>query len=170
MARFIGVAAMVVLGVWLVLPSRNWAGFPAHETLRGECANATAGVLRLYVGSGGATVGPWYSVTLRRPGLFVREKQIFYSYGEPAVESIRCVDDAVVLENSTRVIRLDYSRASTELTAGPLLYFDGELSPPFMQPVRVVMLTMGWLILACAVFSGIRTFRRNRVDPPPQGA
>jgi hypothetical protein len=90
MGRAVGLTVMSVLGVWLVLPSRNWTGTTVLETLHGECAKRTVGVFRLYVGNGGATVGPWYSVTVRRPRPFAREQQIFYSYGEPAIESIQC--------------------------------------------------------------------------------
>jgi len=151
---------MFALGVWLVLPSRNWAGSAAGEEQLDECRDTGAGVFRLYVGSGGATVGPWYSVTLRRPGVFQRERQIFYSYGVPAVRSLRCLSDAVMLENSTGSIRLNYSRAVTELTSGPLLYFDGKLSPPFMQPVRIAVITIGWLSLALATVSGVRFYAK----------
>jgi hypothetical protein len=162
---------MFALGVWLVLPSRNWAGSPGSEEQLDECRDG-AGVFRLYVGSGGATVGPWYSVTLRRPGVFQRERQIFYSYGEPAVRSLRCLSDAVMLENSTGSIRLNYSRAVAELPSGPLLYFDGKLSPPFMQPVRIAVITIGWVSLALATVGGARFYRRAHDRPlqPTSGA
>jgi hypothetical protein len=163
MMRFIGLAAMALLGVWLVLPSRNWAGAEASETLIGECRHPGVGVFRLYIGIGDGD----NSVTLRRPGLVAREKQIFFSEREPTVESIRCLDKEVVLENSAGGLRLDYSRAVTVLSDSPLLYFNGELSPPFMQPVRIVTLTMGWLLLARVASSGVRTFRRRQIHMPP---
>jgi hypothetical protein len=156
---------MFVLGVWLVLPSRNWAGSPGREEQLDECPDRSTGVFRLYRGSGGATVGPWYSVTLRSPGVFSRERQIFYSYGKPAVESLRCLGDAVVLMTATDPIRLDYRRVVTELTSRPLLYFDGELSPPFMQPVRMATITIGWILLGWATFTGVRSYRRSLNRP-----
>jgi len=153
----------------MAYPTRNWFDRESGEEERSECRNEV-GVFRSYIGGGGgATVATGYSVTLKRQGILSFEHQIFFSYGEPIVNGVRCEDGAVLIDTSTGVIRVDSARAGG-YWAWPVVYFDGKPSSdgPFLQPARVVELVFGWLLLACGAF-GARTLwksqRRDQVAP-----
>jgi hypothetical protein len=152
------VAALAAFGLWLLVPGRNVVGNPKLETLKQECHGPDGSAFRFYVGDAGAMVAPWYTVTYE-PSAPGRERQIFNSYRRPAIDSLRCERNSVLLTSREGDVRLSYARVRTVFFRRPLLYYDRRLDDQAIQPLRVVELVLGVSSLLTAGFLVLRSAR-----------
>ena len=125
--RTIFIACILAIVAWLVWPGRNMRGNPWMEELNQSCTLRGGTVVRFYVGNGGATTAFWYSVTSEE-GLFMPERQIFYSYHQPALTEITCSDETLVIALESGELRVSSGQIST-LRKSPLVYFRGLADP-----------------------------------------
>jgi hypothetical protein len=106
------------------------------EELQGSCSPAAAMTARLYRGNGGATTSYWYSVTLEREALGT-EKQVFFAYRSPEVQTIECIKDALVINGdgfSQRIEKKDFQRLRDE----PMQFWSGKQESRYIQPSRLL--------------------------------
>jgi hypothetical protein len=78
---------------------------------------------RLYLGNGGATTSYWYSVTISYDAK--EEKQLFYSYAYPGVESMAFNKNCLLLNTGSDVIKIlknDFKKYIEK----PLAYYRNE--------------------------------------------
>ena len=96
----------------------NVIGNQSMERLLKECQLQESGIkIMLYRGEPGATVSYWYSVTAELTG--TKEKQIFYTYSEPDITSIECVNGKLEVLMSKYPKQIFDSREILELIKHP---------------------------------------------------
>lgn len=158
---------LIASGLYLLLPGRNVFGNPAFEREFQRCSVPGSGeVVRLYEGNGGATTAFWYTVTFDE-GWLARERQIFFAYGSPEIKRVVCRGDAVdlVLEEgleSPEILPLEKIRR--ELQYHPEALSMGKTFRPVSNPLRLLSIGAGVLLLGVGVLVGIGLVRRMR--PP----
>ena len=158
--RLLTIIVGIVIGIWLIIPSRNVSGNPMFETMIQKSKNSAGNLFRLYSGDGGPTVGPWETVTYD-PGLFGREKQIFSNYIEPEIRSIRCEENGLILEGPKITILLPYCDMA-KLTRDPIIYYEGKISKASQSPIRHILLFIGIGVLLVSAFEAFRYVRVRR--------
>ncbi|PWB68257.1 hypothetical protein C3F09_11995 [candidate division GN15 bacterium] len=147
--------------MWLLLPTRNKVGNPKSESLIQQCGLPSgAGIVRLYLGDGGATTAFWYTVTLD-DGPLSFERQIFFSYSEPDICSIECMGDSILLNCNFWTepkIAIPLSEAKTTLRQRPIVYYRGKLmsAAEFDRSWHVQQYVVGVYLIICALFLLIR--------------
>jgi hypothetical protein len=131
-------ALCLTTAAWLAWPSRNVHGNTDMEELRDSCMTDEKVMARLYKGNGGATTSFWYSVTLERDALG-NERQIFFAYGTPKLEEVKCVGDTVRIEGEYFVHSLGVTTFQ-RLRAEPIQYWSGRSEQRGTQPGRTFSL------------------------------
>lgn len=161
-ATFLGAAsALLFIACWLALPSRNAYGNPWLEELKQDCAFSNGTKARLYLGNGGATTAYWYTVTVET-GLFSPERQVAFSYSEPALSEIECRDDRLVISGGEKLV-IGASEFADRRNA-PIIYWRG--NPEVTARTWSVMDSIRLGIATCLVgIAGWLGFRRNGNHP-----
>ena len=167
----LGTLAIVAFAVGgsLLAPNRNVYGNSQDEVLITQCLSPyDNAVVRLYQGNGGATTALWWSVTFQANPL-TQERQVFYSYGSPAISTIACAPDKVTLvtEETSRTALL-WSKITDELIYRPIgLYWNEPSSPPIQIRTGVgVFFVSGGVLLACiTAWQGLNQIAKRRHLP-----
>lgn len=152
---------LIALGLYFLVPGRNAFGNPLFERELQRCSiPGSSEVLRLYEGNGGATTAFWYTVTFDG-GWLSRERQIFYSYGNPEVKRIACREDAVdlILEEGEPPESLPLQKVRRELRSRPIALSMGHPFQRVPNPLRPVSIGAGILFLGAGLLFGARTVR-----------
>ena len=145
-SRWMIASIMLGAGIWLLLPGRNIAGDPWSETLTDECVAVESGErIRLYEGNGGATVASWYSVTID-PGIFARERQFFYAYSSPQIDTLRCENGEVVLVGLDQSFSFPIEKIYREMFDKPMVLYRGQPSD-VGNGLRVVTVCLGLVLV-----------------------
>ena len=143
----LGILAIValVVGGSLLAPNRNAYGNPQDEVLITQCqAPQDNAVVRLYQGNGGATTALRWSVTFQiNPA--TQERQIFFSYGSPAISTILCAPDGVTLITYEQArTTFPWSKVTNELINRPIaLRWNEPDSPPIQGSAVLGTLFVG---------------------------
>jgi hypothetical protein len=101
-------AALIVAGIWVVVPGRNLHGDPREELELSTCVMPDDTRVRLYQGDS-AGVLTWFSVTHDPAGPF-RERQILYSRS-PGLYDVVCDSTGVVIRTDGSPIALTTEQA-----------------------------------------------------------
>ena len=158
---------LAILGVKLLLPDRNVWGNPQFETLMMQCQiPSTEAIIRLYQGNGGATVAYWYSVTFDY-GKFLGEKQIFYAYAYPSIQSIDCRADEVTVLADEQSWTFSLKEIKNQLINQPIGFYKGETQQKSIQPLRILTLSFGVLLELISVWILSRSFKQFRASRHP---
>lgn len=163
-ALFFGLLALTlaIWGIKQLLPERNVFGNPQSEKLVTQCQiPAAKATIRLYEGNGNATVASWYSVTLAG-GHFSREQQFFYTYGSPSIQSIECRAADVAILTEDKRFNLTLKQIQNELIHQPMGFYKGEQQEPFVQPLRIIVISWGLfleLVSAGFLWKSVKLFR-----------
>ena len=96
-------AALIVAGIWVVVPGRNLHGDPRAELEIASCVLPDDTRVRLYQGDS-AAVMTWYSVT-HDPAGPLRERQILYRRS-PGLYDLVCDSSGVVIRSDAAPITL----------------------------------------------------------------
>ena len=131
--------ALILLGIYLILPSRNTFGNPLMETEIDSCRlKRSDAMVTLYEGDGGALDGPWWTITYDK-GWLSFETQFLVADMNPAVMSIFCNNDTVFVNFENDSVKTCFQRAFgidelQRLLEKPIFYFYGKERA--ISPVR----------------------------------
>src|SRR5258708_617351 len=151
----------------------NVFGNPSFEKFIQQCHISNNGIVRFYIGDGGATTSQWFTVTYQKDN--EREQQIFYSYGDPFIESLVCKQDSVSLSVSDKSpIILPQDKIERELIRHPIGFYYSKAivsqHPPF--PIELflgifsfvldhLLGTVGFVLGLVMVLVGVVSLVRN---------
>jgi hypothetical protein len=156
--------SLAIWGVKLLLPGRNVFGNPHSETLMMQCQiPSTEATVRLYEANGGATVAYSYSVTFDR-GKFPGEKQFFYTYAYPSIQSIDCRSDRVIVLTDEQTFNLPVEQIKKQLIARPMGFYRGQKQKSYMQPLRGIALIFGVFLELVSVWILMRSLKQFRTS------
>jgi hypothetical protein len=142
------IAALLAAAVWLMLPGRNVHGNPWLEEPIASCSLPSGVLARFYEGNGGATTDYWYTITVRGGG-FKSERQIFFAYGLPKIESLECASGEVRLIGESEHYRLP-ERAFEALRGEPMSFWRGRRVYRPEQPLAAYARHLALVPLALA--------------------
>jgi hypothetical protein len=165
---------LALIGIKLLFPDyeRNLPGDSKSETLMMQCQiPSTEAIVRLYEGKG----GDWYTITFSEgksnllEGKIFREKEIFYAYSSPRLESIKCNKKGLeIFPLSGQNLILTLEQIKNKLIYKPMYLYRGqqeELSVPTLDIPRLIL---GMFLELISIWILVRSVKQVRASKNPE--